>query len=517
MRALLSVSDKTGLVPFARALAERSVELVATGGTARLLSEAGLSVRTVEQFTGAPEMLGGRVKTLHPRLHGALLARPGSASDAADIARMGLELIDLVVVNLYPFEQTISGPHTFDEAIEQIDIGGPAMLRASAKNAARVLTVCRPAHYERIVAALDAPGGPSERLRRELQAAVFAHTAAYDAAIAGYLSKDAESEPLPETLTLPAQRMRLLRYGENPHQQGALYRLPGLSEPSVASADVLQGKELSYNNLLDAAAAVACLADLPRGDDTACVVVKHMIPCGVALRPSLLESYTLARDADPVSAFGGIVAVSHPVDAALAAALSGLFLEVVIAPEFSAEALEILSKKSNLRLLALPAIAALPKSEGLGRLELRSIPGGLLVQEADAALVGIAQARQVSKRAPTPAERRDLELAWAVCKHVRSNAIVLANDGVAVGVGPGQPNRLDSVRIAASRAGARAKGCVLASDAFFPFADGLLAGVEAGATAIIQPGGSIRDAEVIAAADERGVALLFTGERHFRH
>ncbi len=516
MRALLSVSDRTGLGEFGRGLAARGFELVATGGTARALAEAGLAVRTVEQFTGAPEMLGGRVKTLHPKVHGGLLVRAGHEADAADARRAGLEPFDLVAVNLYPFRETISRPHTYAEAVEQIDVGGPAMLRAGAKNAARVLPVCRPEDYPEVLAALDAPGGPSAALRRKLQARAFAHTAAYDAAIAEYLARD-EGEPLPEALPLVLERDRGLRYGENPHQRGALYRLPGRAEASVASARVLQGKELSYNNLLDAAAAVACLVDAPRGHEAACVVVKHMTPSGVAVRASPHDAYRLARDADPVSAFGGIVALSHRVDEALGALLAETFLEVVVAPAYDAAALETLAKKKNLRLLELPELARPAPIEGLARLEFRSIPGGMLVQERDVALAEVAAARVASRRAPTAEERRDLALAWAVCKHVRSNAIVLAKEGVAVGVGPGQPNRLDSVRIAAARAGARAKGAVLASDAFFPFADGLVAAVEAGATAVVQPGGSVRDDEVVQAADAHGIALLLTGERHFRH
>jgi phosphoribosylaminoimidazolecarboxamide formyltransferase/IMP cyclohydrolase len=514
MRALLSVSDRTGLVEFGRGLVARGFSLVATSGTAKALAEAGLPVEEVAQFTGAPEMLGGRVKTLHPQVHGALLARAGRADDAADIASQGLRLIDLAAVNLYPFRETVAKPHTFEEAVEQIDIGGPAMLRSSAKNAARVLPVCRPADYPAVLAALDA--GVTPAFRKQLQAQAFLHTAAYDTAIAEYLTRDGE-ELLPETIPLALVKDRGLRYGENPHQAAALYRVPGNAAPSITSAEVLQGKELSYNNILDAAAAVGCLVDLPRGEGPACVVIKHMIPCGVALGSSLVDAYRRARDADPVSAFGGIVALSHGVDRAVAESLAETFLEVVVAPSYDAEALEVLGKKKNLRLLALPAMARPERSSGLGRLEFRSIAGGLLVQERDLALKAVADAKLVSKRAPDARELADLALAWAVCKHVRSNAIVLARDGVAVGVGPGQPNRLDSVRIAANRAGQLAQGSCLASDAFFPFPDGLLAACDAGVRAAIQPGGSVRDAEVITAADGRDLALLFSGERHFRH
>jgi phosphoribosylaminoimidazolecarboxamide formyltransferase/IMP cyclohydrolase len=517
LRALLSVSDRTGLVEFARALHHRGVELVATSGTARALAEAGLPVRPVEAFTGAPEMLGGRVKTLHPKVHGALLARPLRSDDQADIARGSLELIDVVAINLYPFRQTIAKEHTYDEAIENIDIGGPAMLRSSAKNAARVLVACDPADYDAVIAALDAPGGASPELRKRLQAKVFLHTSGYDAAIAEYLARDVPGDELPAEIPLVLQRDRSLRYGENPHQQAALYRLPGLAAPSVADAEVLQGKELSYNNLLDAAAAVGCLMDVPRGTRPAAVVVKHMTPSGVAIAGTLLEAYVKAREADPVSAFGGIVALSHEVDGETGRALAETFLEVVAAPAFSGEALEHLSKKKGLRLLAIPAMAKAETAAGLGRLELRSIPGGLLVQSRDLVLSDLDRATVATKRQPTAQELADLKLAWAVCKHVRSNAIVLASDGVCVGAGPGQPNRLDSVRLAATRAGARVQGSVLASDAFFPFADGVLAAAELGVRAVVQPGGSVRDAEVIASADERGLAMLLTGERHFRH
>jgi phosphoribosylaminoimidazolecarboxamide formyltransferase/IMP cyclohydrolase len=519
MRALLSVSDRTGLVDFARGLAQRGFELIASSGTAKALSDAGLKVKLIEEFTGAPEMLGGRVKTLHPKVHGGLLARTNHAGDEADIVRNNLELIDVVAVNLYPFKQTVSKPHTLDEAIENIDIGGPSMLRSSAKNAARVLPICDPSDYPSVLAALDA--GVSTQLRQSLQAKAFLHTAAYDSMIAEYLTRRLnEATPateLPKELPLVLERDRSLRYGENPHQRGSLYRLPGQAAPSIVDAEMLQGKELSYNNILDAAAAVACLVDLPRNGKPASVVIKHMIPCGVAYGSTLVEAYRRARDADPVSAFGGIVALSHPVDAATGELLAETFLEVIVAPAYSEEALAALSKKKNLRLLTLPAVAQPETASGVGRLELRSIPGAILVQDRDMALKSIDDAKVVTKRAPDAQEKEDLALAWAVCKHVRSNAIILAKNGVAVGVGPGQPNRLDSVRIAATRAGELAKGSVLASDAFFPFPDGILAAADAGVRAVIQPGGSVKDNDVIAAVDERGLAMLFTGERHFKH
>jgi phosphoribosylaminoimidazolecarboxamide formyltransferase/IMP cyclohydrolase len=520
MRALLSVSDRTGLLDFARGLVQRGFELVATSGTARALAEAGLPVRPIEGFTGAPEMLNGRVKTLHPKVHGALLARPERPDDQADISRAGLELIDVAAINLYPFRQTISKPHTLSEAIENIDIGGPSMLRSAAKNAQRVLPICDPSDYSGVLAALDAPAGIPMTLRRSLQAKAFLHTAAYDSTIAEYLSRTVAAEgaaEMPATIPLVLERDRPLRYGENPHQKGALYRLPGRAAPSIVDAQVLQGKELSYNNILDAAAAVACLVDVPRHSRPAAVVIKHMIPCGVSIAETPLEAYRKARDADAVSAFGGIVALSHPVDATVAELLAETFLEVIVAPSFLPAAQDVLGKKKNLRLLALPAIAQPAEAEGLGRLELRSIAGGILVQDRDIALATLSEAKVTTRRVPDSRELEDLALAWAVCKHVRSNAIVLAKDGTIVGVGPGQPNRLDSVRIAATRAGALAVGSCMASDAFFPFPDGLLAAVDAGVRAVVEPGGSVKDNEVIAAADQRGIALLFTGERHFRH
>jgi phosphoribosylaminoimidazolecarboxamide formyltransferase/IMP cyclohydrolase len=522
MRALLSVSDRTGLIDFAKGLAARGFELIATSGTAKAIADAGLKVREVAEFTGAPEMLNGRVKTLHPKVHGALLARPERPDDQADIAKAGLELIDIAAINLYPFKQTISKPHTLAEAIENIDIGGPSMLRSSAKNAQRVLPICDPSDYPRVLEALGTGTGEfSGTFRRALQAKAFQHTAAYDSAIAEYLArKVAEETPtteMPAVIPLVLERDRPLRYGENPHQKGALYRLPGKAAPSIVDAQVLQGKELSYNNILDSAAAVATLVDVPRNGRPACVVIKHMIPCGVSIGSTPLEAYRKARDADPVSAFGGIVALSHPVDASLAEELSKLFLEVIIAPSYQPDAQELFAKKKNLRLLALPSLAQPEVAEGVGRYELRSIPGGILVQDRDTSLASVKDAKVVSKRAPTAQELEDLALAWAVCKHTRSNAIVFAKDGTAVGVGPGQPNRVDSVRIAATRAGEQAKGAAMASDAFFPFPDSLVVGHECGIRAIVQPGGSVKDAEVIAAADERGMALLFTGERHFRH
>jgi phosphoribosylaminoimidazolecarboxamide formyltransferase/IMP cyclohydrolase len=513
--ALLSVSDKTGLLPFAQGLVQRGFELLSSGGTAKALADAGIPVRTVESYTESPEVMGGRVKTLHPRVHGGILARAGT--DEADLERIGGKMIDVVVVNLYPFEQTVANPAS-DHAhiVENIDIGGPSMLRSAAKNHDRVTVVCDPTDYDRILQAFGDQGTTSLALRRELAAKVFAHTAAYDAAITGYLSRigtDGEKETYPKYMGLSFERAYGLRYGENPHQSGAFYVERNADLGSLARAESLGagGKELSFNNLVDAEAALDAVREF---DEPAAVVVKHTNPCGVATRTSLPIAYRAAREADALSAFGGIVAANRPVDGETARLLAETFLECVIAPSFTDEALEILRTKKNLRLLA--------TGEWLGAdhasLQYKRVGGGLAVQARDATARGeVTNGRVVTKRAPTAAELADLEFAWRVCKHVKSNAIVLAQGESTTGIGAGQMSRVVSVQIACEKAGDRARGSVLASDAFFPFPDGVEAAAKAGITAIAQPGGSVKDPDVIAAADRFALAMVLTGVRHFRH
>ncbi len=511
-RALLSVSNKAGLVEFAAALQARGFELVSTGGTKAALKGAGLEVMAVDELTGFPEIMGGRVKTLHPRVHGGLLGRWDDASDVAAAAANGISPIELLVVNLYPFRETLQRPDVTDElAIENIDIGGPAMVRAAAKNHAFTAVVVEPSDYASVIAALDA-GGLDLAFRRALATKAFAHTAAYDAAVAAYLS----GEVLPATLTLAARRVQGLRYGENPHQDAAFYAVDAPNDaPSLARAEQLGGKELSYNNLLDLDAALGLALDL-RGRGA--VVVKHTNPCGVAEGPEdepLSTVYARARAVDATSAFGGIVAFNSKVDLETALLMGETFLEAIIAPGFDDAALEHLTKKKNLRVMRL---SPWPKSQV--QLDVRSVFGGFLAQTRDAAPDDLGTARLVTRRAPDAEELRALDLAWRVCRHVKSNAIVYARPDAIVGVGAGQTSRLDSARFAAEKAralGHELAGTVVASDAFFPFADGLEACVSAGATAIAQPGGSVRDDEVIAAADRLGVAMLFTGRRHFRH
>ncbi|MBS2024440.1 MAG: bifunctional phosphoribosylaminoimidazolecarboxamide formyltransferase/IMP cyclohydrolase [Deltaproteobacteria bacterium] len=534
-RALLSVSDKAGLVDFARGLVALGIELLSTGGTHALLAKEGIAVRQVSEFTGAPEMLGGRVKTLHPKVHGGILARRELAEDQADMAAQGVLPIDLVVVNLYPFREAVAKGLPHEEVIENIDIGGPSMLRSAGKNAKHVAVVVDPADYAPVLAELQAARSVSDSTRARLQAKAFGHTAAYDAAIAAYLAEQLAKGPAQESKapdapvpagwseTPPIGEYKLvqsLRYGENPHQKAAFYgSMPAPKEPSLAQGKQLQGKELSFNNILDASAALEALKEFARGPDgtPAVVVVKHTNPCGVARGKTLAEAYKAARDADPVSAFGGIAALTHVVDEATAKLLAETFFEVIVAPGFSPEAQAELARKKALRLLELPLLGLGRKAWVPESRELRSIPGGLLVQSRDLLSAEPTVWKTVTKRAPTEQELATLTFAWNVCKHVKSNAIVLAQPDVTVGIGMGQTNRVDSVRIAVTRAGDRAKGSVLAGDAFFPFPDGLIAAIEGGVTAVAQPGGSVRDAEVIAAADERGVAMVFTGARHFRH
>ncbi len=513
--ALLSVSDKSNLLGFAHALAKRGVRILSSGGTAKALADEGIAVETVESYTGSPEVMGGRVKTLHPRVHGGILSR--GAIDEADLARLGAREIELVVVNLYPFEKAAAdAASSHAHIVENIDIGGPSMIRSAAKNHARVAVVCDPADYDRVLAEIDATGDVSQATRSELAAKAFAHTAAYDAAISGYLSgraEDGSREAFPKYLTLPFERAYGLRYGENPHQAGAFYVERNAQAGSLAKAESLGagGKELSFNNLVDVDAALDCVREF---DNPAAVVVKHTNPCGVAIAQDLATAYRTARDADPLSAFGGIVALNREVDEATAKLLLETFLECVIAPSFAPAALEALRTKKNLRLLATGAwLSANHKA-----LQAKRVGGGLVVQTRDATAAGeVAGGKVVTKRAPTLQEMASLEFAWSVCKHVKSNAIVLAQGARTVGVGAGQMSRVISVQIACEKAGALTKGSVLASDAFFPFPDGLEMAAKAGITAVAQPGGSVKDADVIAAADAHGIAMILTGTRHFRH
>ena len=505
MRALLSVYDKTGIVDLARALHAEGVELVSTGNTQRILAEAGIPAQAVSELTGFPEILDGRVKTLHPAVHAGLLARRDLPAHMAQLDEYGLLPIDLLVVNLYPFQQTIARPGvSLDEAVEQIDIGGVALLRAAAKNFAHVSPLVDPVDYPTALEGVRA-GQLSFETRRRLSAKTFAHTAAYDAAIATYLA----DETLPATLTVAWPKAQSLRYGENPHQAAALY---GDFHSLFAQ---LHGKELSYNNILDTAAAAELIEEFPAAESAAVVILKHTNPCGVGTAEQLLDAWEQALATDREAPFGGIIATNRPLDLALAQAISEIFTEIIIAPDFTPEAQALLSKKKNLRLLR-----ALRPVTRQGELLLRSVPGGVLAQIADRAPLTDEESRVVTKRAPTDAEWRALRFAWRVVKHVKSNAIVYTGADRTLGVGAGQMSRVDSSRLAvwkAQQAGLTLQGSVVASDALFPFADGVEAALKAGATAIIQPGGSVRDAEVIAAADAAGAAMVFTGRRHFRH
>ncbi len=510
-RALLSVSDKSGIVELAQVLAERGVELLSTGGTAATLRDAGLAITDVAEVTGWPEMMEGRVKTLHPRVHGGLLARRGVAEDVAAMAAHGIPAIDLLVVNLYPFEATLAAGADFGTCIENIDIGGPAMIRAAAKNLGDVAVVVDPADYGALLEELAAHDGATRgAFRRLLAQRAFARTASYDAAVSNWLAI-ATDEPAPRQRAFAGSLVQALRYGENPHQRAAFYA-DGSARPGVASAVQLQGKELSWNNINDTDAAFELVAEF--GTDTpACVVVKHANPCGVALGGDLREAWERALACDPVSAFGGIVALNRPLDADAAEAICDIFTEVVIAPGADEAARAVFARKKNLRLLltdSLPDPAA-------ASLSVRQVSGGFLVQDRDNGMPDPASLRVVTKRAPDAGEMADLLFAWRVVKHVKSNAIVLARNGSTLGIGAGQTSRVDSARIAAEKAGEGARGAVVASDAFFPFADGLLAATANGARSVIQPGGSMRDEEVIAAADDAGIAMVFAGLRHFRH
>jgi phosphoribosylaminoimidazolecarboxamide formyltransferase/IMP cyclohydrolase len=521
-RALLSVSDKTGIVDLAQALAARGVDLVSTGGTAKALRDAGLAVRDVSDVTGFPEMMDGRVKTLHPMIHGGLLAVRDDAHHVAAMEEHGIGAIDLVVVNLYPFAATVAKGARRDDVIENIDIGGPSMVRSAAKNHAFVAIATDPADYPALLDELALNDGATTlATRRRLAAKAFAATAAYDCAIAQWFAFADQGERFPDTLPLAFTRhAEPLRYGENPHQSAALYLPPGPAARGIAQAAQVQGKALSYNNLNDADAALELVAEFRDGPPTV-VIVKHANPCGVASGDTLLDAYRAAFACDSVSAFGGIVALNRPLDGATAQAIAGIFTEVVVAPDADADARAVFAAKKNLRLLL---SGDLP-DPARGGLAVKTIAGGLLVQSRDDGRLG--ELRVVTKRAPTEQELADCRFAWTVAKHVKSNAIVYAKGGSTAGIGAGQMNRLESARIAgwkakdaAEKAGwatPRTIGSAVASDAFFPFADGLLAAVQAGATAVIQPGGSIRDADVIASADDAGLAMVFTGMRHFRH
>jgi phosphoribosylaminoimidazolecarboxamide formyltransferase/IMP cyclohydrolase len=500
-RALLSVYDKTGLTDLARGLARLGFELVSTGGSCRHLERAGLAVTQVSDVTGFPEILSGRVKTLHPAIHGGILARR-EAEHLAELSAHGIAPVDVVAVNLYPFREAVADGVSFEGALEKIDIGGPAMLRAAAKNYPHVLAVVDPEDYPEVLEKLE-QGTADEPFRRRLAAKAFAHTAAYDAAITRYLGGEFAGEQTALELT----KLSDLRYGENPHQQASLWRL-GSERGPVIDAEVLQGKAMSYNNYQDAEAAWELLRAL---SEPSAVAVKHANPCGVASAEDALRAFERARDADPVSIFGGIVAVNREVDEALAERLSEVFLEVVLAPAYTAGALARLAKKKNLRLLKVG------EDGGAAKFDLRRVRGGLLVQDFDEATLDDAEPKVVSEREPTEAEWADLRFAWTVVKFVKSNAIVLAKDKVTVGIGAGQVSRIWATEQAITRAGERAAGAVLASDAFFPFADSVRAAAAAGVTAVIQPGGSVRDDEVIAAANELGLAMVATGMRHFRH
>ncbi|MFN3075920.1 MAG: bifunctional phosphoribosylaminoimidazolecarboxamide formyltransferase/IMP cyclohydrolase [Alphaproteobacteria bacterium] len=518
-RALISVSDKTGLIEFARFLAERRVHILSTGGTAKAMRDAGIVVTEVADHTGFPEMLDGRVKTLHPTIHGGLLGIRGNDDHVRAMEAHNIAPIDLLVVNLYPFEATVAKGADFETCIENIDIGGPALIRGAAKNHESVTVVVDSADYAVVMAEMAAnDGATTPALRKRLAATAFARTGAYDAAISRWFAGEID-ETFPHRIAFGGELRQTLRYGENPHQQAAFYA-DGSNRPGLSTAVQLQGKELSYNNLGDTDAAIELAAEF---SEPAVAIIKHANPCGVAVAASLTEAYHRALACDPVSAFGGIVAVNRPLDAATAAEIAKIFTEVVVAPEADAEARAIFAAKKNLRLLI---TGGMPAADHPG-MTLRSVGGGYLLQTRDTGRVDPLALKVVSKRPPTEQEMRDLLFGWVVCKHVKSNAIVFTRNGATVGVGAGQMSRVDSARIASWKAEEVARGrgaaqsdtvgSVVASDAFFPFADGLLAAADAGATAAIQPGGSMRDEEVIRAADEKGMAMVFTGMRHFRH
>src|SRR5712672_1412323 len=519
-RALISVFDKTGIVDFAKRLAALNIEILSTGGTAKLLREAGIPVRDVSDFTGWPEMLGGRVKTLHPKVHGGLLFRRGHAEDQKQAAEHGIAPIDLVVVNLYPFESTAAKKDlTAEELIENIDIGGPTMLRSAAKNFESVTVVTDPADFSRVASEIESSGETTLATRLELARKVFAATSRYDGMIttelerlsagSGHIALEAKSA-LPERVHIALRRQQELRYGENPHQAAALYVPAGRASEGLAAAKQLQGKELSYNNLVDLEAARSLAAEFK---NPAAVIIKHNNPCGRSEEATLLDAYLKALASDPISAFGGVLAFNRIVDAATAEEVAKLFAECIAAPAFDEKAKSIFAAKKNLRLLELPPGGLEPDRE----LQLKRISGGMLVQQPDLGEIAESELRTVTKRAPSPEEMQNMRFAWKVCKHVKSNAIVFARDGATLGVGAGQMSRVDSVKLAVMKAQSPLQGTVVASDAFFPFPDGVEEAAKAGATAVIQPGGSVRDNDVVAAADRLGLAMVFTGMRHFLH
>jgi phosphoribosylaminoimidazolecarboxamide formyltransferase / IMP cyclohydrolase len=518
-QALISVSDKTGVLEFARALAAKGVAILSTGGTAKLLADNGVAVTEVADYTGFPEMLDGRVKTLHPKVHGGILARRDFPEHVAKLAEHAIPTIDMVVVNLYPFQQTVAKDNcSLEDAIENIDIGGPTMLRSAAKNHRDVVVVVDPADYATVLDNMDS--GIDYDTRFKLAKKVFAHTAQYDGAITNYLTSlgddkaHATRAAFPQTLNITVEKVQDMRYGENPHQDAAFYRDLHPTDGALASYQQLQGKALSYNNIADADAAWECVKTLGSFGAAGCVIVKHANPCGVAIGTDALDAYSRALQTDSTSAFGGIIAFNVEVDANTAREVAKLFVEVLIAPAFSAEALQIMGVKQNVRVLQIAL------SDGQNQLDFKRVGGGLLVQTPDAKNIGPGQLRVVSKKQPTPQQLQDLMFAWRVAKFVKSNAIVFCANGMTLGVGAGQMSRIDSARIAsikAQNAGLSLAGSAVASDAFFPFRDGLDVVVDAGATCVIHPGGSMRDQEVIDAADERGVVMLYTGVRHFRH
>ena len=522
-RALISVSDRSGIIEFAKGVSQLGYEILSTGGTAKTLRDAGIPVTDVAAYTGSPEILDGRVKTLHPKIHGGLLGRRTDARHVAEMASQGINAIDVVAVNLYPFEATIQKAGCgFDEAIENIDIGGPSMLRSAAKNHADVTVVVDPADYQKVLHALG-QGGASDELKRHLAKKVFQHTARYDAMIAGYLESQMgeQASRLPSVLTLQYEKVQNLRYGENPHQQGAFYREYGGGEASVARGRQVHGKEMSYNNFLDANAALELIKEFRAGqvqnDQAAAVIVKHNNPCGVAVAKTVREAYLHARETDPTSAFGGVIAFNAPVDMAVAKELTATFIEVVVAPAFEPDALGELKRKKDLRLLEVGSLQGEDRANS-DLLDMKKILGGLILQDRDLGTIpDIKGLKVVSKRTPTDEEYQALAFGWKVCKHVKSNAIVFARPDRTIGIGAGQMSRVDSVKLARTKAQSSLAGCVMASDAFFPFRDGIDEAAAVGITAVIQPGGSIRDQEVVQAVDEHNMAMLLTGMRHFRH